>query len=99
MEDITQQMINVIPADMIILIVGLYVLGMFLKNTPKIQDWLIPWILLGIGIVGSVGLTIIGKPITAANITTAILQGIACTGVTVLTNQIKKQTYEKNGQA
>ena len=39
MEDITQQMINVIPADMIILIVGLYVLGMFLKNTPKIQDW------------------------------------------------------------
>lgn len=73
-----------VPEQLAILIAALYVLGMFLKNTPKVPDWTIPWILLVVGILGSIGLVGFSP--------TAIIQGIICTGATVLTNQLIKQT-------
>ena len=44
--------------DFLILVPVLYVLGLFLKGTPKVPNWLIPWIIgvlgvaLGFGIGG-----------------------------------------------
>ncbi len=70
-----------------ILIPILYILGTFLKQTPKIQDYLIPWILLGFGIIG--GYFLSGMK------TEGIFQGILITGVTVLGNQLYKQTAIK----
>ena len=71
-----------------ILIPVLYVIGMFLKKTPKIADWLIPWILLGLGMLGGFFLDDMSVH--------GILQGILVTGVTVFANQLYVQTIVKS---
>lgn len=71
----------------LILVPVLYILGMMLKNTEKIKDWTIPWILLACGIGSCIA-------IMGVNIQ-AILQGVMVTGVSVFGNQLVKQTTEK----
>lgn len=77
---------------MLVLVPVLYIIGMFIKSTPKVKDWLIPWILLGLGLAGAVAIGIT----TGVPIVDAVIQGILVTGVTVLTNQLIIQTKEKN---
>lgn len=72
----------------LILIPALYIIGMFLKNTPPIKDWTIPYILLVLGILGAIAL--IGFNVQA------IIQGILVTGVTVFGNQLIKQTSKRD---
>lgn len=72
-----------IAENMYVLVVVLYVLGMLLKNTPNIKDWMIPYVLLVIGIVLALG-------IGGLNFE-SLIQGILVTGATVLANQLKKQ--------
>jgi len=71
----------------LILIPVLYIIGMMLKNTSKIQDWSIPWILLIVGIGSSIGLLGFNME--------AIIQGVLVTGTTVYTNQLFKQSTIK----
>lgn len=71
----------------LILVPTLYILGVFLKRTPRIKDWQIPWIVVVSGIAGSVGLL----GITAE----AVIQGVLVSGVAVLGNQLFKQTVNK----
>ncbi len=71
-----------------ILIPVLYVIGLFLKKLPDIKDWLIPWILLGLGMIG--GFFLSGMQLSG------ILQGVLVTGVTVFANQLYKQTIVKS---
>lgn len=80
-------LIQFVPEQLFILIAVLYVLGMFLKSTSKVADWTIPWILLIISIIGAIGIE--GFSIMA------VLEGIVCCGVSVLTNQLIKQTTQK----
>ena len=76
---------------MLVLVPVLYIIGMMIKSTPKVKDWLIPWIILGLGLIGAVGIGITaGIPIV-----NAIIQGILVAGVTVFTNQLIMQTKEK----
>lgn len=82
MDFITEQALILVPA--------LYVLGMILKNTEKIKDWTIPWILLVCGIGSCIA-------IMGVNIQ-AILQGILVAGVAVFGDQLLKQTTEKREQ-
>ena len=77
-----------IVSEAYILIPVLYVIGMFLKRTPKIADWLIPWILLGLGILG--GFFLAGMSVHG------LLQGILVAGMTVFSNQLYKQTAVKS---
>ena len=79
--------IKYISDEALILIPALYVIGMLLKGTPKVQDWLIPYILLVLGILGAIG--ILGISVKA------VIQGILVTGATVLTNQLIKQVKSK----
>lgn len=74
-----------IPAELGILVVALYIIGMLLKRTPKVADWLIPWILLVLGIIGSVA---VRCQISAQ----AVLQGIIASAGAGLGNQLIKQT-------
>lgn len=83
MEDLT----NFIPHQLLILVAALYVIGTILKKTPKVQDWMIPWILLVIGIIFSI--------IICGFSATSILQGIMCSFGSVGINQLYKQTTSK----
>ena len=75
---------NYIIENALILIPVLYILGSFLKGLENIKDKYIPLVLLAIGIGFSVA--IIGFSVDA------IIQGILVTGVTVLGNQLIKQS-------
>lgn len=80
-------LIKFVPEHLMILVVGIFIIGTFLKKTPKINDWLIPWILLVLGIIGSIALN------NSLSVT-SIIQGVICSGCAVLTNQLFKQTTE-----
>jgi hypothetical protein len=77
-----------IVTDAYILIPVLYVMGLLLKRTPRLPDWLIPWILLALGMTGGFFLSEMQF--------SGLLQGVLVTGVTVFTHQIYKQTTCKS---
>lgn len=84
---VIMDIMSFITEKALILIPVLYIIGMMLKNTSKIQDWSIPWILLIIGIGSSIGLLGFNME--------AIIQGVLVTGTTVYTNQLFKQSTVK----
>lgn len=69
-----------------ILMPALYIIGLMLKESHT-KDWLIPWILLALGVTGAI-------LILGANVE-AVIQGILVAGATVYTNQLIKQTFIK----
>ena len=73
--------------EALILIPALYVVGMILRNTPNFSNWLIPYVLLALGIMGAVG--ILGFNVKA------VIQGILVTGTAVFTNQLIKQAKDR----
>jgi len=79
-----QDFIQLITEKALILIPALYIIGIFLKKTPHISNWMIPWILLVLGITGAILLT--------GEMLNGIIQGVLVTGSTVLSNQLIKQT-------
>ena len=81
-------LMSYIVSEAYILIPVLYVIGMFLKKIPNIKDWLIPWILLGLGMLG--GFFLSGMQLSG------ILQGVLVAGTTVFANQLYKQTVVKS---
>jgi type III secretory pathway component EscR len=76
-----------IQEEALALMPALFVIGLLLKNSPKVADWTIPWILLACGIAG--GIFLLQSPFEG------ILQGILVTGATVLTHQLIKQTNDR----
>lgn len=82
------EIIEYIIAEALIIIPVLWILGTFLKKTPKIPDWVIPWVLMLIGILLALGL--LGISVDAA------IQGILVSGAAVLGHQLVKQTKAKN---
>lgn len=76
--------------EALIIIPVLLIVGIIMKQTPKIRDWLIPYILLIFGIAFTIYL--IGTNIDA------ILQGILLTGTAVYGNQLFKQTRGRNNR-
>lgn len=85
--DFLQLLKDVIIDDAYILVPVLLILGYIIKKTPNIQDWMIPYILLFVGIIFS--LLIIGFNAHA------VLQGILVTGASVLMHQLYKQAENK----
>lgn len=74
--------------EALIVIPVLLIIGAMIKGTPNVKDWLIPYILLGTGIVFTVGL--IGFNIDA------ILQGVLVSGAAVFTHELYKQAKERD---
>lgn len=81
-----------ITENNVILIPVLYVVGIFFKSTPLIKDWLIPWLIVILSIIFSVALGLRAN----ASIIDGIIQGILIAGVTVLGNQLIKQSMKKS---
>lgn len=78
--EIHEQLAIVVPA--------LLIIGYALKRTPKVQDWMIVWILLTIGVIASgytIGFTVSG-----------IANGIIAAGAAITTHQAYKQTKNRD---
>lgn len=83
-----ENLINFIPENLIILVVATYVLGMFFKKIPSVNDTLIPIFLMIFSIVFSM---VLAKPSPIA-----LLQGILCWGVAIGFNQTVKQLNKED---
>lgn len=70
------------------LAIALYVIGMFCKSSTRVNDKLIPFILLVLGILGALGLMPIQDKVS---FTDAVIQGVLAAGMAVLSNQGYKQ--------
>jgi hypothetical protein len=73
--------------EALILIPVLMIIGKIVKNTPKIKNWVIPYILLGLGVI-------LAGFMMGFN-AESIIQGILVSGTAVFGHQIVKQTLEK----
>jgi hypothetical protein len=73
--------------QMMPVVVALMLIGLFIKKSPKIADWLIVWILPGIGTI----LSFLLLGLTAE----AFIQGILAGGLAVFFHQAYKQTKER----
>lgn len=94
--DITQIIQNYIKAELLVLAIVLYFVGMGIKNTEKISDKYIPVILGALGILISAIYVIAtsvfnGYQSILMAIFTSIVQGILVAGLSVYANQIIKQ--------
>ena len=79
----TLNLCQFINDNVYIISVVLFIIGLFLKKTPKIPNWLIPYILSVLGI----GMCIIMLEFSL----NAIMQGIIGAGVAVYVHQLGKQ--------
>lgn len=86
------ELIEFVSENYYILIPVLWVIGEFLKSTPKVPDWMIPWILLVLGVVISIA-TALQTPLTEA-----IIQGVIVAGLAVFANELIKQTTIKRNE-
>ncbi len=73
--------------QVLILVPVLLFIGKLLKATPKIADWLIPWLLLIAGAGG--GLAILGFTVNG------FVQGVLAAAMAVFGHQLFKQINEK----
>lgn len=78
--------VQYVVEEALILIPALWVIGAILKHTPSVPDWTIAYILLAIGIVGTVALL----GFTPAN----VIQGVLVAGAAVLGHQLVKQARQ-----
>ncbi|WP_238192036.1 phage holin family protein [Paenibacillus sp. L3-i20] len=81
------EIIQYIKEEALVLIPVLYIIGLLLKNTPRVANWTIPWVLLALGIVGGM--------VTVGDIFQGVVQGVLVTGATVLTHQLVKQSVDR----
>ena len=84
---------NFVPTNLAILIAGIYVMGMFLKKTERVNDNYITIILMLFSITFAILLTLINAQYKTMfeSIVNGILQGILCWGVAIGINQTAKQ--------
>lgn len=80
--------LSIIPEQLLVLVISLYVLGTFLKYTRKVEDKYIPMLLLLVGIIGSMTLQ-------HSFSTLAFFEGIVAAGISVMGNQIYKQIFKE----
>lgn len=78
---------NYLIEEALIIIPVLLILGKTIKLIPKIKDWMIPFLLLILGIIFTIGL--IGFSVDA------FVQGVLVSGAAVYGNQLYKQGRER----
>lgn len=86
MEILLQWLFSFLIEGAYVLIPVLFVLGIPLKMSARIPDWIIIYILVALGILG--GLLLLGPSVGAA------FQGILCAAAACLTYQLIKQGKE-----
>lgn len=74
--------------EALIIIPVLFILGKMIKETPRFYDWIIPYVLLVIGI--TVSFFMLGFNVDA------FIQGVLVSGAAVFGNELKKQATERD---
>jgi len=78
------EIINEYPIEEALIVIPvLLILGKIFKNTSIVKNWIIPYLLLGIGITLTIALIGLSP--------NAILQGVLVAGASVFSNQLYKQ--------
>lgn len=78
-----------INPELLIVVAACWIIGFTLKQTPRVQDWTIIYVVTGVAIVFAcllLGFTV-----------QAVIQGILCGAVAVYSNQLIKQ-FNKRGE-
>lgn len=76
-----------------------YFVGWILKKTPKVNDWLIPYLLVTFGTLLSILYIFTTERPSLQATFTAITQGILVAGASVLGNQLIKQAKNAKEEA
>lgn len=77
----------VVKEELLFLVPALWCLGYWLKQTPNVKDWLIPYILCGLSVAAAI--------MTCGFNVEAMANGIIATGIAILGNQVYKQTKNR----
>ena len=88
------ELIDFLRPELLILVVALWILGRFLKLAPWFpQDWMIPFILLGVSEVLTIVYVAIvaGEGFTAAGVISSMIQGLIVVALAVFGNETIKQ--------
>ena len=89
--------IEFLRPELFVLVVVLWLMGRFLKVSPGFkQEWQIPYVLLGLGVVLSVlyvGL-VLGEGFTWAGVLVSVIQGIIVAALAVFGNEMAKQAIQ-----
>ena len=85
--DIVSLVQKLLMEQALILVPVLMFFGYLLKRTPRVPNWLIPWVLMVLGVIG--GLFVIGLGLEGA------LQGIIAAGVAVYSHQLYRQSIKQ----
>lgn len=81
-----------INPELLVVIPVLYIIGMWIKTSKKIDDRFIPMLLGCFGVLVSM-LYIVGKDgLSFLSVFSGITQGILCAGTAVYVNQLIKQS-------
>lgn len=80
------EFVDFLIEEALILIPVLLIVGKLLKQTPGIKDWLIPYVLLVVGV--TLSLLVMGVHVDA------VVQGVLVTGAAVFGHQLVKQVRE-----
>lgn len=84
-----------IKPELLLLLPVLWALGTFMKATPKVRDWAIPYALMGVSVFLS-GLWVFAtEGVSPMGVFTAITQGLLVAGTSVGANQLVKQAGKR----
>lgn len=90
LENLGQIITQHIDPRMSLVIIALWLLGIFLKNTPSVPDWAIIWILAAVSI--GLAVLVLGPSVDA------VIQGILTAASAIFGHQIIKQTGQKRNK-
>ena len=81
-----------IKPELLSVVAVLYILGLMIKSTNKINDKYIPLILGVVGVILSAIYVIATEGVSVMGVFTSITQGVIIAGVAVYINQLFKQS-------
>ena len=70
--------------ELVFIVPALWCIGYWLKSTPNVKDWIIPYVLCSLSIAGAI--------LTVGFSVEAVANGVIAVGLAVFGNQLIKQT-------
>lgn len=70
--------------ELVFIVPALWCIGFWLKSTPNIKDWIIPYLLCALSIAGAI--------LTVGFSVEAVANGVIAVGLAVFGNQLIKQS-------